>query len=341
MVFDSAWFAAHQQKLLWLLNTPLVGRWFKWVLRIRKSDVGYAKPVVQLLPHAYIVANEDGSFMADFRTHAKFAKRLYHAFFYLWLAFHVWDWMVADRGIPALSFGFSTLTAFPDANPETTSVDGVVDQFGLNTTWSTVRGSAGNFFDDTSVSQVVVKIVSSGTTNQWAELARGIFLFDTSALTAGAVVSDAVLSLFGVAGNTVDGLSITPDIDIYTSTPASNTGLANGDFAQVGAVSQTGTPIAFGSWNTAAYNDFQFNATGRSNVNVTGVSKFGTRNANYDVANVAPTWSASATSSIGAHHADETGSSQDPKLVVTFTIVSRFVPQNKTRPRPFAPGIAR
>ena len=76
VVFSAAWFARHQRTLLWLLNAPVLGRWFRWVLCLRPHDVGYRKPIVQLLPHAYTVANADGTRTTDFRAHAKYAKRL-------------------------------------------------------------------------------------------------------------------------------------------------------------------------------------------------------------------------------------------------------------------------
>ena len=85
-----------------------------------------------------------------------------------------------------------------------------------------------------------------------------------------------------------------------------------------------GFPITYANWLTTVYNDFTFNATGIGNINKTGISKFGTRNANYDVANTAP-----ALSSINdrwhyldGYFADETGTANDPKLVVAYSASS-------------------
>jgi hypothetical protein len=322
VVFSAAWFARHQRPLLTLLNVPVIGGEFRDALGIRRHDLGgdLRHRIVRLLPHAYVVRNPDGTFTMDVRTHAKYAKRLRSQCDLIWRAAHAWDRFVANPLVPAWNLGFDTLTVSPDPNPETTSVDGVVDQFGLDATWATVRGSAGNFADDASATQSVIKFVASATSNQWAEIARSLFLFDTSALTASATITAAVLSLFGAAG-TRDDNGNTPNLDIYTATPASNTALANGDFAQIGTVSQTGSPIAYGSWSGSSYNDGTLNGTGRGNVSLTGISKFGARNASYDVANSAPpTWASGTRSEIWANYADQTGSANDPKLVVTYTV---------------------
>jgi len=90
--------------------------------------------------------------------------------------------------------------------------------------------------------------------------------------------------------NKLDGLVCTPDIDIYTSTPAINTSLVAGDYQQIGSTSQTGAPISYADWSTTGYNDFTLDAVGLGNINKTGISKFGVRNANYDVSGSPPNW---------------------------------------------------
>jgi len=48
-------------------------------------------------------------------------------------------------------------------------------------------------------------------------------------------------------------------------------------------------------------------------------TKFGIRNKNYDGDGISPTWSSSALSEIKFYNAEQTGTSQDPKLVVNYT----------------------
>lgn len=213
------------------------------------------------------------------------------------------------------------LTVYPDAgNPGTTTVDGTVAQtYGATAgvAWATIIAAAGSGVSVTANPQNFVAINSDSILNQWRLVQRGIFLYDTATLGSGSTISATVMSLFGTAKS--DALAVTPDIDVYTSTPAANTTLAAGDYAQTGAVSQTGTPITYANWSTTAYNDFTFDATGRGNVSKTGISKFAVRNANYDVAAVAPTWAISASASLQANSADATGTTNDPKLVITYT----------------------
>lgn len=323
--FGSLFFLLHQGKLLWLLNTPVIGLWFRWVLRIsgESSSVG-RRHITRILPHAIFWCLGDKQ-VAEFRTHAKFSKRLYYAFRPLWWTLHAWDWCVADRWVPELSFGFATLTKYPDADPETNTVDGYVehDVGGASSiSWDSLIAAAGNGSGDVDTTDVGIFIYcgNAGRDGTYAGLSRGIYLFDTSSLTSVAVISSAVLSLYGSSKS--DEMSASPNIDIYTSAPASNTGLVSGDFDSLGSTSQTGSPITYAGYSTAGYNAFTFNSTGIGNVSKTGISKYGSRNANYDVAASGPSWAADAILTLLAYAADNAGTSNDPKLVVTYALAA-------------------
>jgi len=323
--FGSLFFLLHQDRILRLLNAPVIGRWFRYALRINgeSSAVGSLK-IDRILPHAIFWWHGDKQ-LAEFRTHAKFSKRLYYAFRPLWWAMHTWDWCVADRWVPQLSFGFTTLTKYPDPDPETNTVDGSVEHnVGTYTTWAAIRDGAGTGAYPTVASEAAQWIAAGDAAGTWQVIARGIFLFDTSALTADASISATVLSLYGQSKQDVEGW--TPNLDIYTSAPASNTDLVAGDFDSLGTVSQTGSPITYASFSTAGYNDFTFNATGKGNVSKTGVSKFGSRNANYDVANSAPAFTAFASNGIAVYYADQAGTANDPKLVVEYSLSVSLTP---------------
>jgi len=211
----------------------------------------------------------------------------------------------------------ATLTVYPDANPESTSVDGWAQRDTVVETWATIIAGAGNNSADTDANSQFVAFTPDTTAGNWILLKRAILLFDTSALTSAATISAAVLSVEGTAKLDIAGLA--PTIDVYTSTPASNTAIVNADFTQTGSTSQTGSPMAYASWSTTGYNDFTFNATGIGNISKTGVSKFALRNANYDVAGASPTWGATARIQFTGYYADQAGTSSDPKLVITYT----------------------
>ena len=214
------------------------------------------------------------------------------------------------------SIGNTTSTFYPDAgDPGTTTVDGFTQRSGVDETWATLIAGAGTFARSTDASFAYIIMAASLTLNQWRYILRSMFLFDTSSIPDGDTISSATLSLFGTAK--VDDLTSTPDIDIYTATPASNTTLAASDQAQYGTTSQTGSPITYANFSTTAYNDFAFNATGISSISKTGVSKFAARNANYDVAATPPTWTAlEVGSQLDGYYADQAGTTNDPKLVV-------------------------
>ena len=159
----------------------------------------------------------------------------------------------------------------------------------------------------------------SGTGN-WKQLGRGIALFDTSSLTAAAIISAAIQSFYGSAK--ADALGITPDANIVSSAPASNTALAAGDFDSLGAAAWCDTAVTYANWFITGYNDFAYNATGLAGISKTGITKTGIRNANYDISGTPPTWSASVVSRLAWISADTAGTTTDPKLVVTFALPS-------------------
>ena len=211
----------------------------------------------------------------------------------------------------------ATLTVYPDPDVETTTVDGYVYRQ-TSENWATIIAGAGTHVNDSFATGNFAAISSDAGSNLWFRLFRSVFLFDTSALLAGATVSAAVMSVYVNARS--DALAISPTTDVYASTPASNTSLAAADYGQIGSTSQTGAATAYANITNNAYNDFTFNATGIGNVNKTGISKFGIRNANYDVAASAPTWSSELTSAVGGMFADSAGTANDPKLVITYTL---------------------
>ena len=331
IVFGIKWFEKHQSKLLLLLNAPIVKYWFRWTMRIRSYDCPSGTKITNIKPNSYswgdkYIKKGKRVFLertTDFRTHDKYSKRLYFAFKPLWYTMHALDWAMLDRveALTKLSFGFSTLTVYPDASPETTSVDGRVSRSPVDEVWATIRAGAGNGFSDSATQEQSPSIGSNGTTDHWEVLRRNIYLFDTSALTAGATISGAVFSTRGY--NKADNLGIAPTLAMVASTPASNTALANADFSQLGSTRQADTDITYSGYSTTGYNDWTMNATGLGNISKTGVSKFGVR-FGFDADNTTPTWANGTNSYFGTNFADQTGNTSDPKLVVTYTASTNY-----------------
>jgi hypothetical protein len=145
-------------------------------------------------------------------------------------------------------------------------------------------------------------------------LDRAVFTFDTSAIPDTDVISSATLWIYGSAKSD-DGTAIAPDINVYDATPSTNYNFAAANFGQIGATALS-TAITYAGWSTTGYNDFVLNASGLGSISTSGITRLGTRNANYDVANVVPAWSANTSHFITGYLAQEAGTSKDPKLVV-------------------------
>lgn len=193
------------------------------------------------------------------------------------------------------------------------TVDGNVTRTGVSEVWADIISGAGL---GVAAAQLAVQMGTTAVSGRWSYLYRYILIFDTSLIPNGATIIKAVLSLRG--RNKDDSLGITPDINAYAATPATMTGIVRADYTQIGTTPLS-SAIAYADWITTGYNDFVLNSTGRNNISKTGKTAFGFRNANYDVAAIAPSWSDTLASILEAYE-EEAGGDLRPKLVVTYQI---------------------
>lgn len=208
----------------------------------------------------------------------------------------------------------NTMTFYPDADPESTSVDGSVEER-YEIIWANLRNAVGSDAFDTNAEDGIW-FDSNASDHTWYDLGRDIILFDTSALDIpGISIETATLSLYGSSKD--DSLSVAPNINIYTSNPASNTALAPSDYSTLGDIALS-DPISYADWSVLGYNNFVINDLTKIATN--GVSKFGVRNANYDVANIEPAWTPNSGSFIYFWFSEK-GDGYKPKLTVTYTLV--------------------
>ncbi|MFH1428667.1 MAG: glycine-rich domain-containing protein, partial [Candidatus Margulisiibacteriota bacterium] len=225
--------------------------------------------------------------------------------------------------LPIISFIKSAFayedTFYPDPSAEVNSVDGIVRETTAGQTWVQLTGGTGDDAYDALTTMSVTWAEDVGA-DTWKEAQRMIILFDTSALSAGASVNSATLSIYGSVKQ--DPSNNAGDINIYASDPASNTVLAGGDYDSIGTTAFS-TAITYDGWNIAGYNDFILNANGIAAIDVSGVSKFGARNANKDVAGSAPTWvNGTNEFRITGKTAETSGTTNDPKLVIDYDCYS-------------------
>lgn len=201
-------------------------------------------------------------------------------------------------------------TFYPDANVESTSVDGYCGYSTSLELWSDLRSGSGNVHSDSDADIYVTWAHTAPSL--YDVLYRAILLFDTSSIPDTDVVSAADLSVFGTFKRDTD--SNAPTLTLCGATPASNTDLVNADYGQTQTV-EFATAIAYASFSTSGYNAFSL--TDLTTVVKTGVSKYSTKVGN-DTNNSAPSGFGDGLGQGMAYSsADESGTSQDPKLAVT------------------------
>jgi hypothetical protein len=216
-----------------------------------------------------------------------------------------------------------SLTVYPNPHIEVDTVDGTVSDAGNTLTWANLIIEPGSEASDNSAGGQAFSIQATLDVDRWLQLDRSIFLFKTSSIGVGGTIISATLSLCGKASK-ADNLGITPNINIYSAAPASSTALVAGDFDSLGTTAFS-TAITYAGWGEGltVYNDFALNAAGIAAIDMTGISKFGARNANYDVSGTPPTWSSGNLSNLDVYFAEQALTTSDPKLVVNYSLIER------------------
>lgn len=279
--------------------------------------------------------NGEYEFMSDFRTGAKWGNIIrsrFNQFRSTAKYFEVSSWRQAGKSMFAFDdtriLGL-TLTAYPDPNVETTTFDGYIQRdgngSGSGTSWLNDyvnwdgTGGGGATSDSSANMQAGYAHKYTGEFG----IARSFQLYDTSSLTASATISAAVLSMWPTtASEAADNAD--HFINIFASSPASNTALAATDFDSAGSTKFANDYDMTGI-GTGAYKDWTFVTDGINAISKTGVSKFSTRTGR-DLNNSAPPTNSTTQIFFEVSSADTAGTSQDPKLVVTYTLAS-FVPR--------------
>jgi len=345
MVFDRKWFAKHQRGLLFLCNNFVLKYWFRWVLRLygfmlqnpiyKKEkkykynflayrlrwilrihrDVPFKKKIIRLEPNCYTwETGNENEFTTDFRTHAKFSKRIRYAFWYIWATLHYLDSLFNYYGLE-LNFGYDTF--YPDAHTEINSCDGYVECSGTNATWASLQSGNGTIGND-SATAVRAVVLETGTT-AWTSIGRGFVFFDTSSLDDAATIDSAVASYY--YNYKSDGLSCTPSFTIYNTTSTDTTAISTGAYQTAGTTRYSDEDMGYASFTTGAYRSLNLNSAGLSAISKTGLTRHCIRS-NYDATNSEPSYTASREVNMWFRSADQSGTTTDPKLVVTYSTPS-------------------
>lgn len=322
LAFGEDWFRKYQPALIFLLNFPIIKIWVRWIFRIHLNvDCKYSEYICGIMPNNYVVWcgwQEDGQvkLKTDFRTHPKFSKRIYFAFRWWWWILHYLDEAFKPAWMPQVSFGFDTLTAYPDPNPETSTVDGYLYRT-TNTVWSSLRGATGvTGYGDNAASGSIVRLKSYTTTDYFATLYRSYLLFDTNTGSENSIISTATIYLY-LCNTRATNLG-NSTIDIVSSNPSANTSLGSADFSYTRFGTTVFSDASISGLTLYTYTGFSLSSDGISNINKTGISKFGVR-LGFDTDDLAPTWSSNVETKVGSYFADYSGTSTDPKIVIEYT----------------------
>ena len=218
--------------------------------------------------------------------------------------------------------GSSTLVFHPDADPESTTVDGIVQVFGQNISWDSAksRTSGVGLGSAAATFKIVENSVYDFLGNlDFTILLRSYFLFDTSSIPPEAEIVSATLSMHSTgSGNSGLAGFFQANLVLLSSNPQSNIDLVLSDYSRTRFGNTLLAPIlSIETFNASiAYHDFPLNADGLSNLTLGGVSKFGFRGqSDYDNDPV-NSFGIEVFSSGSGYFADQLGSTQDPRLVI-------------------------
>lgn len=220
-----------------------------------------------------------------------------------------------DREIIPGKVGNTTDTFYSD-----TGGDGFIE--GANSNYTTSHDAVSGTVSSSAVDfQFGQQKHSNGNYYIW----RGFFPFDTSAITDTDIVSSATFSVYGT--NKLDITGLAPVATVVSNAQTLNTVLATTDYNDLGTTGYA--TVSYASYSTSAYNDFSLDANGLAQLSLTGFSKFGLRT-DKDIGSSQP--GGNLTSQFYAYAADQTGTTNDPKLVIVHAAAGGSTPVNKKKP---------
>jgi hypothetical protein len=318
MVFDKEFFQRHQRVLLWFANTR-VGR---YVLRIHgeRSRVGKSR-VSRILPHAIEWDNPDSTKTVEIRTHDKFAKRLYYAFKPVWMLIHAWDTLFANNYAPQYNLGFDTVTIFTQATAGTETGDAWIDHADPSDTLSftDIRNAVGNSLNNSDANGPFAELLSStSAADKYRALFRSLFTFQVAGLGEKDVVTSAVFEAYV----TLKGANLgEDDFHLAGASPLDNSNFVATDYQRIGRTSFDS--IAYDDFVFIQYYTWDFTPYYNKN-NITGLSL----QLGWDINNnFTGTWvGGTVRTVVEGSFADTGGTSQDPRIVITYTPFVALVP---------------
>ena len=218
--------------------------------------------------------------------------------------------------------------------------DGIVNFFSIDT-WVNARtatdgggASSGGSLDSTGAAAKLV----SGRGSVVVQISRAFFEFDTSGITE--VPASATLKIYGAGtfGAEADVIAVRGTQDSTLSTNDfdalhnSSTELANSNGSGAGSLASVSgltysSNFPGGSWSTSGYNSITLNSTALSDMASLNLFKVVLLNYDYDYLDTASVGS-SPFQANGMYFANNTGTSNDPKIDYTEAEVTEILPLN-------------
>ena len=207
----------------------------------------------------------------------------------------------------------TTSTFYPDPNVETTSCDGETNCTATDEAFATIRAANGTSVRDDQVDYYLAWMLG-GTMAGYDGFKRGLTIWDTSALPDTDSISAATASWWVLV---LSDSAAVQSICVVEGFSTFSTGLSSTDYeGNLASNTEWASRVLLSDITPSQYSNFALNATGLAGVNKTGVTKICTRLSG-DLDNSDPGISPGGLDGVSASGAEETGTTQDPKLVVT------------------------
>lgn len=220
----------------------------------------------------------------------------------------------------------TTTTFYPDPGTGSTTVDGRLYNDCTGCTWDATRDTVNaQGTDPTSANTIITQGEVTGANRN---ISRCYFNFDTSSIPSGDDIDSATFSIYNQGSYDNSETTYPADMVLVEGYTASDNNLVVGDYDRTNfpnpTIELSDSRVTMASMVASySYKDFVFNASGKSIINKTGITKLLIRPAP-DFDNNVPT----ARSYMFGYYADNTGTVNDPKLVVTHSeAAAAFTPK--------------
>lgn len=208
-------------------------------------------------------------------------------------------------------------TFYPDANPETNTVDGYFrNSTGGETGEASILDSASllSSYSDSSANEIAIGIQCGDNVGNYQNSNKSLYLFNTSSIPAVATITSADLAIYGsnlayYNGNDTRGY-------VVTVNPASNIQLTGNDTACFGTTHYSDLIYMYDSSWVWSYHSFPITAYGISSgiigKGASAITKLGIKPS-------CQGWTVSASCNFGAYFSEQ-GAGYKPKLTVTYSV---------------------